>query len=74
MAKGTIVDHAPILLVKDVVRSAEYWRDKVGLSYSRFWGEPPAFCMPQQDGHIIMLSQAPKNHVIVPHWKIVDKM
>ncbi len=74
MAKGKIVGHAPILLVKDVVKSAEYWRDKVGFSYSRFWGEPPAFCMPQRDGHVIMLSQAPKDHVIVPHWKIVDKM
>lgn len=74
MAKGRIVGHAPILLVRDVVRSAEYWCHKVGFSFPRFWGEPPAFCMPQRDGHIIMLSQAPADHVIVPHWRIVDKM
>jgi hypothetical protein len=74
MAKGKIIGHAPILLVRDVIRSAEYWRGKVGFSFPRFWGEPPAFCMPQRDGHIIMLSQAPADHVIVPHWRIVDKM
>jgi hypothetical protein len=74
MAKAKIVGHAPVLLVEDVVKSAAYWRDQVGFSYSRLWGEPPAFCMPQRDGHVIMLSQAPAGHVIVPHWKIVDKM
>lgn len=74
MTKGRIIGQATVLLVKDVVAAAEYWRDRVGFTIPRFWGEPPAFCMPQRDGHIIMLSQAPADHVIVPHWKIVDKM
>ena len=48
MAKGRIVGHAPILLVRDVVRSAEYWCHKVGFSFPRFWGEPPAFAIVQR--------------------------
>ena len=69
-----ILGSAPVLLVKDVVLAANYWQDQLGFAYSRFWGEPPAFCMPQRDGHIVMLSQAPADHVIVPHWRIVDKL
>jgi len=69
-----ILASAPILLVRDVVAAAEYWRDALGFAYSRFWGEPPAFCMPARDRHIVMLSQAPAGHRIVPHWQIVDKM
>ena len=43
MAKSKIVGSAPILLVKDVVASADYYRDKVGFSYERVWGEPQVF-------------------------------
>ena len=45
MAKPEIVGSAPILLVKDVIASANDYRDKVGFSYERFWGEPPCFCI-----------------------------
>ena len=55
MAK--IIGSAPILLVADVVASAEHYRDKLGFNFDRFWGDPPCFCMPQRDGHIVMLSQ-----------------
>ena len=72
MAK--IVGSAPVLLVHDVVAAATYWRDKLGFAWTRFYGEPPAFCMPARDGHIVMLSQAPKDHALVPHWQIVDQM
>ena len=30
---------APVLLVRDVVASANYFRDKLGFSYDRFWNE-----------------------------------
>jgi hypothetical protein len=65
---------APILLVKDIVAAANYWRDKVGFSYERFWGEPPCFCILNRDGLQLMLSQVQKPTDIRPHWKIVDKM
>jgi predicted enzyme related to lactoylglutathione lyase len=63
---------APYFLVDDVVASANYYRDKLGFEYDRFWGEPAAFCMVYRRGVVIMLSQLETvgvmrpNHVIDP--------
>ncbi|HEY4234218.1 MAG TPA: VOC family protein [Lacipirellulaceae bacterium] len=65
---------APILLVKDIVATANYWRDAVGFSYDRFWGEPPCFCILERDGLQLMLSQVNDAADIRPHWKIVHQM
>jgi catechol 2,3-dioxygenase-like lactoylglutathione lyase family enzyme len=48
---------APYFTVPDVVRSAEYYRDVLGFSFERFWGDPPSFCMVHRRGVVIMLSQ-----------------
>ena len=74
MKRGKIIGSAPILLVADVVESANYYRDKLGFTYERFWGEPPCFCMPRRDGHIVMLSQVEDPKHIVPHYKVVPNM
>lgn len=66
--------HAPILLVADVVKSANYFRDQVGFSYDRLWGEPPCFCILHRDGLQLMLSQAPAGEKLRPHWQIVHQM
>lgn len=65
---------APVLLVKDVVASANYWRDRVGFGYDRFWGEPPCFCILERDGLQLMLSQVHDPADIRPNWTVVDKM
>jgi len=72
MAKLT--GSAPILLVKDVVAAANYWRDQVGFSYERFWGDPPGFCILNRDGRHLMLSQVKDASDIRPHWQIVEQM
>lgn len=69
-----ILNVAPVLLVKDVVASANYFRDKLGFSYDRFWGEPSDFCMVRRDGQTVMLSQAPAKAKLLPHWQIVNQM
>lgn len=48
---------APYFIVDDVIGTANYYRDKLGFAYDRFWGEPPAFCMVHRRGVTIMLSQ-----------------
>lgn len=48
---------APYFLVDDVVRAANHYRDVLGFSYERFWGEPPAFCMVRRGGIVLMLRQ-----------------
>ena len=48
---------APYLWVEDVVATANYYRDRLGFQYERFWGEPPSFCMVYRSGVVIMLAQ-----------------
>ena len=74
MTESKIVGSAPVLLVKDVVASANYYRDKVGFCYERFWGEPPCFCILWRDSFNLMLSQVEDGAGIVPHYKLVEKM
>ena len=50
---------APLLLVANVQESANYYRDKLGFQYDRFWGEPPCFCIAGRDSLMVMLSQVP---------------
>ena len=71
---GQIIGSAPVLLVRDVVAAADYYRDKLGFTYERLWGEPPAFCMPHRDRHIVMLSQVEDPAKIVPNYKSVPNM
>ena len=47
---------APHFLVDDVVATANWYRDKLGFRYERFWGDPPSFCMVWRSGVVIMLS------------------
>lgn len=72
MAK--ILSGAPVLLVRDVAAAANYFRDRLGFSYDKLWGQPPDFCMVRRDGHTVMLSQAPADAALTPHWRVVDKM
>jgi catechol 2,3-dioxygenase-like lactoylglutathione lyase family enzyme len=60
---------APYFFVRDVVKAAGYYRDVLGFSYTRFWGEPPCFCMPSRDGVVIMLSQVHDAAIIRPNAK-----
>ncbi|MGN6573065.1 MAG: VOC family protein [Pseudolabrys sp.] len=43
------VDSATILEVKDVVASEAFYREKLGFSPGRFYGEPPTFCLMSRD-------------------------
>ncbi len=69
-----IISSAPVLLVRNLIESANYYRDKLGFKYDRFWGEPPDFCMVRRDENTIMLSQVHTDAEITPHWKIVKGM
>ena len=71
---GKITGSAGILLVADVVKAANYYRDKLGFSYDRFWDDPPAFVILNRDDHHVMLRQVDDPANVVPHGKVVDKM
>ena len=69
-----LISGAPVLLVADVVASANYYRDKLGFSYERFWGDPISFCIVNRDGCSIMLKQVDDTKYIVPHYKVVEQL
>jgi hypothetical protein len=60
---------APYFVVDDVVATANYYRDKLGFDYRRFWGDPPSFCMVTRSGVVIMLSQLCKPGMMRPNRK-----
>jgi len=61
---------APYFLVDDVVATANYYRDRLGFSYERFWGDPPAFCMVHRGGVVIMLSQLEERGLSRPNSRV----
>ena len=72
--RARLTASAPVLLVRDVVKAANHYRDALGFSYDRFWGHPPSFVILKRDGMFLMLNQAPKDHVVVPNWQVSEKM
>src|SRR5438105_13896940 len=47
---------APLFLVEDVVRAAEYYRDKLGFEIGPYFLDPPVFVIVRRDKIAIMLS------------------
>lgn len=65
---------SPVLVVKDLAASLNYWRDKVGFDVSRVYGDPPNFAMPMRGDVTIMLAQAPEGREPPQaNWRVVDK-
>src|SRR4029434_3375195 len=67
---------APFFFVDDIVQSAEFYRDKLGLLFDRFWGSPPYFVMVYRDDITLMLKSlgssgaSRPNHIVGcdPGW------
>ena len=60
---------APYFLVPDVVAAANFYRDRLGFAYDRFWGDPPHFCMVGRAGVTIMLAQVEEPGAVRPNAK-----
>lgn len=64
---------APVIVVRDIAASAEFWREKVGFDAELF-GNPPNFGMMRRDTVTIMLAQAHSGREVPPaNWRAVDK-
>ena len=61
---------APYLVVDDVVTTADFYRDRLGFHYERFWGDPPCFCMVLRRGIVIMLAQLEARGVMRPNHTV----
>jgi hypothetical protein len=74
MSSPRLTSSAAVLLVRDVVAAATYYRDALGFTYDRFWGEPAKFVILRRDGMQLMLDQAPSGFEIVPNWRVDQNM
>lgn len=62
---------APLFLVRDVVSSAEFYRQSLGFTYDEIYGDPPCFCIVSRGGASIML-QDPSGDVHIRPNPVVD--
>ena len=46
---------SPYFFVSDLVAAAEHYRDKLGFTFDRYWGDPPVFVMVRRDRVQLML-------------------
>ncbi|MFL5927891.1 MAG: VOC family protein [Gaiellaceae bacterium] len=61
-----------VLLVSDIDRAVEFWRDRLGFACEVF-GDPPNFVTAARDDAVVLLALCREASAIVPNWKIVDK-
>jgi catechol 2,3-dioxygenase-like lactoylglutathione lyase family enzyme len=59
MSTAVFLEAAPFLLVDDVVKSGEYWRDVLGFDLGRYFGNPPGFTIMRRNTARVMLRQVP---------------
>jgi predicted enzyme related to lactoylglutathione lyase len=64
---------APYFIVNDVVATANWYRDRLGFNYERFFGEPPAFCMVRRNGVVVMLGQFSTTGVMRPNSRALPE-
>lgn len=58
MASSKMFRSAPVLQVRDVVKSAEFYCGKLGFETAGFWGDPPCFSIVGRDTVTIFLDQS----------------
>lgn len=62
---------APVILVRDLQSSLQYWNEKIGFSIERQFGSPVNFAMPYRGEVTLMLVQTPHGKTPpTPNWKI----
>jgi len=72
--RSVFLEAAPFLLVDDVVRSGEYWRDVFGFNLGRYFGDPPGFAIMQRNTARVMLRQALRPAAITNTAKLHDAL
>ena len=61
-----------VLLVSDIHRSVEFWRERLGFE-CELYGNPPDFATARRDDASVLLALCRDAGAIVPNWKLVDK-
>jgi predicted enzyme related to lactoylglutathione lyase len=62
-----------VLLVADIERSVEYYRDRLGFS-REVYGDPPDFIVAKRDEVVVLMALCEQPERIVPNWRIVPNV
>lgn len=73
MTMPTLTGISPVLLIADVERSVEYYRDRLGFE-CEVYGDPPDFVAARRDEATILMALCLEPERIVPNWKIVSNV
>ena len=73
MTMPTLRGISPVLLIADVERSVEYYRDRLGFE-CEVYGDPPDFVTARRDEATILMALCPEPERIVPNWRIVSNV
>jgi predicted enzyme related to lactoylglutathione lyase len=65
----TLTGISPVLLVADIVRSVEYYRDRLGFE-CEVYGNPPDFAAARRDDATLLLALCADPERIVPNWNV----
>jgi len=65
-----LIASAAVLLVRDVHASAAHFRDAMGFSCGKIWGDPPSFAILTRDAMDVMIKQVDDHRRIVPIWTV----
>ena len=68
--KAKLIGSAPILFVRNVYVAAEHYRDAMGFSFGKIWGEPPSFTILQRDDMYVMIKQIEDHSQIIPRGTV----
>jgi len=72
VSKARVLRQSAILFASNLPNSIAYWRDKLGFEQHGIFGEPPEFAIMEYGNAFVMLKQAPKDHAIIPYWKVSE--
>lgn len=73
MTRSVFLEVAPFLLVDDVVKAAEYYRDVLGFELSRYFGQPPGFVIVRRNSARIMLRQSRSHPALLSNTSKVSE-
>lgn len=73
MKKAKLTGSAQIFLVKDVLATSDYYREKMGFECTLL-GEPVQFCIAGRDNHHLMLAQADESDQLNSKAKTIPDM
>jgi uncharacterized glyoxalase superfamily protein PhnB len=68
--RAKLVGSAPVLFVRNIFAATEHYRDAMGYSSGKIWGEPPSFAILRRDNMSVMFKQIADHKHIIPHWTI----